>query len=107
MSSPWSIQDLANLSVISRRVDKYILLEVSEPPTGKDLEALRDIGVNAIIIDASKASAKIYKELRQNLINMPRPKHSRRDRTRAILPGASFSQEPEPDAQEQEEPEDE
>ncbi len=107
VSSPWSIQDLANLSVISRRVDKYILLEISVPPTGKDLEALRDIGVNGIVIDASEASAKVYKDLRQNLIDIPRPKHSRRDRTRAILPGASFNQEPEPDAQEQEEPEDE
>ena len=107
VSSPWGIQDLANLSVISRRVDKYILLEVSEPPTGKDLEALRDIGVNGIVINTSEASAKIYKDLKQSLINMPRPKHSRRDRTRAILPGASFNQEPEPDSQEQEEPEDE
>ena len=106
VSSPWSIQDLADLSVISRRVDKYILLEVSAPPVGKDLEALRDIGVNGIVIDASEATAKLYKDLKEKLINMPRPKHSRRERTRAILPGASFNQDPEPQ-EEEEEPDDE
>lgn len=103
VSSPWGIQDLAKLSVISRRVDKYILLEVVSAPTDKDLEALRDIGINGIIIDASEASAKIYRDLKEKLLNMPRPKHSRREKTRAILPGASFTQpEESQDAEEEE-----
>ena len=44
VSGPWTLKDLATLGSISRRVDKYVLVEVSQPPGKKDLEALRDMG---------------------------------------------------------------
>ena len=38
-----TLRDLATVGLICRRSDQYILLEVSKPPSKKDLEALRDI----------------------------------------------------------------
>jgi hypothetical protein len=106
VSNPWSIQDLASLSVISRRVDKFILIEVSESPESKDLEALRDIGVNGIVVDMGLSGSSGYSDLKKQLIDMPRPKHSRRDRSRAILPVSAFTFASEPQEQEQEEEDD-
>tara|TARA_B110000014_G_C19990754_1_gene513154 strand:- start:34 stop:816 length:783 start_codon:yes stop_codon:yes gene_type:complete len=100
VSNPWSIQDLASLSVISRRVDKYILIEVSESPGSKDLEALRDIGVNGIVVDMGLSGSDGYSDLKKQLMDMPRSKHSKRDRSRAILPGSAFSPAPEPQEEE-------
>ena len=101
VSGPWTLRDLATLGFISRRVDKYILLEVSQPPGKRDLEALRDVGVSALVMDVSSAGAEGLSALRTALLEMPRPTSRSRRRNRAILPGSAFSlqqpSEPEPD----------
>ena len=100
-----TLSDLALVGSISRRSDKYILLEVSRPPNGKDLEALRDIGVHALVVDVAAVPAKGLKELKEALLEMPRPTYKRRDRAMAILPGSAFSVPAEPEPQEEEEDE--
>ena len=100
-----TLSDLAEVGSISRRSDKYILLEVSRPPNGKDLEALRDIGVHGLVVDVGEVSAKSLKELKAALMEMPRPTFKRRGRNMAILPGSAFSSPSEPEPQEEEEEE--
>ena len=46
-----TLGDLASVGSVSRRSDKYIVLEVEKPIEAKDLEALRDIGVHALLVD--------------------------------------------------------
>lgn len=82
-STSWTLRDLATVGAISRRVDKYILVEVSQAPGKKDLEALRDIGVNALVLDVGVAGADKLKELRTALMEMPRPR-SNRDRKSVV-----------------------
>lgn len=100
-----TLSDLAAVGSISRRSDKYILLEVSRPPNGKDLEALRDIGVQGLVVDVAAVSAKSLKELKAALMEMPRATYKRRGRTLAILPGSAFAPPSEPEPQEEEEEE--
>ena len=104
-----TLSDLAAVGSVSRRSDKYILLEVSRQPNGKDLEALRDIGVQALVVDVSAVSAKNLKALKDALMEMPKPTYKRKGRTLAILPGSAFAppSEPEPQEEEEEEEDDE
>lgn len=101
VSGAWTLRDLATLGFISRRVDKYILVEVSEAPGNKDLETLRDVGVSALVMDVGSAGAEGLGALKTALLEMPRPTSRSRQRSRAILPGSAFAppqqSEPEPD----------
>jgi hypothetical protein len=90
VSRSWTLKDLAMVGAISRRVDKYILLEVSQPPGEKDLEALRDIGVHGLAVDVGAVASSSLSQLKTALLEMPRPRSSRRERSRAILPGSVF-----------------
>ena len=97
VSGPWTLQQLAALGTVSRRVDKYILLEVSEAPGGKDLETLRDVGVNALVVDVASFGADGLSQLRAALLDMPRPSPRSRSRSRPILPGSGYTPPPEPE----------
>ena len=101
-----TLSDLAAIGAVSRRSDKYILLEVSRLPNAKDLEALRDIGVHGLVLDVGAVSAKSIKGLKDALMEMPRATFKRRGRNMAILPGSAFSPPPEPEPQEEEEEDD-
>ena len=82
---PW------NLASFSRRVDKYILVEVSQSPGPKDLEALRDMGVSGLVVDVAAAGAEGLAALKTALLEMPRATSRNRSRSRAILPGSAFA----------------
>ena len=100
VSGPWTLQQLAALGTVSRRVDRYILLEVSEAPGGKDLETLRDVGVNALVVDVDSLGAGGLSQLRTALLDMPRPSPRSRSRSRPILPGSGYTPPPEPEPDE-------
>ena len=102
-SASWTLQDLATVGAISRRVDKYILVEVSQPPGKKDLEAMRDIGINGLVLDVASVEADKLKELRNALLEMSRARSNRRERSRAILPGSVYSTAPAPSREDEEE----
>ena len=90
-SGPWTLSELAAVGSISRRAgDKYILVEVSQPPDGKELEALRDIGVHGLVVDVAHVSSEALAGLKKELLEMPRQRPGRRMRRDAILPGSAF-----------------
>ena len=90
-SGPWTLSELAAVGSVSRRAgDKYILVEVSQPPDGKELEALRDIGVHGLVVDVGQVSAEALAGLKKGLLEMPRQRPGRRTRRDAILPGSAF-----------------
>ena len=101
-----TLSDLAAVGSISRRSDKYILLEVPQPPNGKDLEALRDIGVHGLAVDVAAVSGESLKELKAALMAMPKQTFKRRERNIALLPGSAFAPPSEPEPQEDEEEDD-
>lgn len=107
ITSAWTLGDLAAVTAVSRRVSKYILLEVSRPPGAAELVALRDAGVNGLVVDVASAPSGSLAGLKAALLDMPRRRPGKRERATALLPGSAFSnveppsrEEPEPDEDE-------
>ena len=90
VAAPWTLQDLAAIGKISRRVSQYILVEVSQAPGPKELEALRNVGVHGLAVDAAVVKPKKLAELKTALQEMPRQRSERRDRPAAVLPMSAF-----------------
>ncbi len=97
VAGPWTLQDLVKVGSISRRGDKYILVEVSQAPDKKDLEALRDMGVSGLLVNPGVVGLEALAGLKMALQEMPRPssrsreRSRRRERLRATLPVSSFA----------------
>jgi len=112
-SSPWTLEDLATVARVGQRLDKYLLMKlpenVSEFPTGKELEALRSAGVNALVVDVGGASPESLSGLKAALLEMPRQMPKNRDRAMALLPRSAFpsGDTPEPDEPEPDDDDDE
>ncbi len=109
VSGAWTLEDLLALARISSRVGKYILLDISQTPAAKELEALRNTGVNGLVADVGTFDSQGLAELKQALLDMPRQKPPRRERAAAILSRSAFSleqrdaqPEPEPEPEEEE-----
>ena len=104
ISAHWSLLDLAAIGKISSRVYKYILVETSQPPGAKELEALRNIGVNGLVIDVTAVDSKRLAELKTTMQDMPRRRSGRKERITAVIPSSAFPggfsperEEPEPE----------
>ena len=103
-SSQLSLEDLVTIAGVTRRVNKYIIVETSQLPSARELEALREAGVNGLAVDVASVPAKKLAELKKALGDMPRHRPSRKDRSIALVPHSAFPsgsssepEEPEPD----------
>ena len=81
---------MASVAVISRRVDKYILVEVANPPSDKDLEALRNAGVDGLVFDVAAVDSVAIEKLKAAALAMPRQRAGGRGRDSAIVPSSVF-----------------
>jgi hypothetical protein len=88
VSDQWNLEDLSRVALIAQWVNKYVLLEVSRPPQDKELEPLRNAGVHGLVLDPAASSLANIAVLKAALLEIPRPRSGRRERTTAILPGA-------------------
>lgn len=95
LTGPWTLQDLVTVGSLSRRTDKYVLVQISAIPASEDLAALRDIGASGLVLDLAGVSADALAGLRNALLEMPRTRR-RRDRSRATAPAAGFAFAPAP-----------
>ena len=104
LGGAWTLEDLASVAMVSRRVDKFVLVEVSNAPTAKDLEALRNAGVDGLVVDMESVAAEALAELKTAALDMPRLKSGRRSGVTPIIPSSVFpsgsTPEPEPDEEE-------
>ena len=103
VSGSWTLRDLATVAAISRRSNKFVLVEATQPPSPPELEALRNAGVRGLVVDLSSSSPEALAQLKTALLEMPRRRPSRRDRPTAILPGFTQPLEPAPRHEEEEE----
>jgi hypothetical protein len=87
----WTLADLTNITAISSRVNKYILVSISETPSPKDLEVLRDVGVHGLVADVGSVSMDSLTQLKSDLQAMPRPQPGRKNRSSAVLPSSVFA----------------
>ena len=107
ISAPWTLQDLATIGRVSRRVNHYILVETSQLPGPKELEALRNIGVNGLVVDVAAVEPQQLAQLKTAMQDMPRQRSGRKDRVTAILPSSAFPGGSSPEREEPEPEEDE
>ncbi len=90
VSGPWTLQEVVAVGGVTRRTDKYVLVQVSAVPAMEDLTALRDMGASGIIVDLAGKTAEDLAALKSALLEMPRQRR-RRDRRRSVAAGAVFS----------------
>ncbi len=102
VSAPWTLANLATIAGVGQRVDKYLLVEVPELPVAKDLEAIREVGVQGLVADVSAVAPESLAGLKAALLDMPRKRPPAKGRAAAILPNSVFF--PEPVAGHEEEP---
>jgi hypothetical protein len=101
-SSSWTLDDLAKVARISGRLGKFLLAEITEPPTAADLKVLRTAGINGLVLDVS-AGKDVLESLKKTLLDMPKPGSEKSGgKSNAILPGVAYSSQreeaaPEPD----------
>ncbi len=105
VSGSWTLRDLATVAAVSRRTNKYVLVESAQLPSPPELEALRNAGVRGLVVDVGSSSLEALVQLKTALLDMPRHRPSRRDRPSAILPGLTQPLEPAPHHEEEEEEE--
>jgi len=107
ISAPWTLLDLTAIGRVSRRVNQYILVETSQIPDPKELEALRNIGVHGLVVDVAAVESQKLAELKTAMQDMPRWRSARRDRITAIIPSSAFPGDSAPEREEPEPEEDE
>ena len=86
----WTLEDLSRLARVTGRMNKYVLAQVSEPPSADSLKVLRNAGVSGLMLDISVGEEAI-KALQSALDEMPRAGSDRRSKSNAILPGAVYT----------------
>ena len=102
---PLTLQHLLTISSVRRAFSKYLLLELPGAPTSKEMEVLRDVGVNGLVVDTTVVSAEKLAELHEELLELPRRKRDRSERATAILPGTLYQQSGTPSRREEDEDE--
>ena len=105
VSGSWGLAELASVAVISR-VDKYILVQVAAAPSDKDLEALRNAGVDGLVFDVASVDAVDVEHLKTAVLSMPRRRPGGRGRDSAIVPSSVFPSGDAPGREEEEEDDD-
>ena len=96
-SSSWTLDDLTKVARISGRLGKYLLAEITEPPSADDLKVLRTAGINGLVLDVS-AGKDALESLKASLMEMPKAGPEKSGRSNAILPGAAYSAQEEEEA---------
>lgn len=84
--SPLTLQHLINIGSIRTMFDKYLILGVPATISAKEMEGLRDMGVDALVVDAGRSSEKVLGAIKENLLSLPRQRKLRSDRISPVLP---------------------
>ena len=84
-TSPLRLEHLIQIGAIRSMTSKYLLVERPVPPSQRELEALRDAGVDAVAVDVATAPADQIAQARQALLELPQRK-TRAERPAATLP---------------------
>ena len=81
-----TLQRLIDVGAVRTMLDKYLIVEIPATLSSRELEALRDMGVDAVAVKAAGATKSSLKSLKQRLVELPRQRKSRQERSSAVLP---------------------
>ena len=83
---PLTLQRLIDVASVRAMFDKYLFVQVPAATSSRELEALRDVGVDALVIDMATTTKKSLTALKKRLTELPRQRKPRSERTSAVLP---------------------
>lgn len=84
-----SLTHLLAISNIRNFISRYLLLEWDGNLTTRDLEHLRDLGVDGIVLEVAKVGIGAFETMRQGIDEMRKRKPRGEQRPAAILPRTS------------------
>jgi hypothetical protein len=85
-NGPLTLRRLIDVGSLRTMFDKYLLVQVDPGLSARELEALRDMGVDAVVVDVATASEDSLKAMKENLLKLPRQRKPRSEKTSAVLP---------------------
>ena len=85
-SEPLTLTHLLAISNVRGFVSRYLLLEWDGELTARDLEHIRDVGVDGIVLDTAEVGADTFKTVRQRIDAMPKRKPRGEQKPEAVLP---------------------
>jgi len=77
--SPLSLRHLADVLSVRAMYEKFLLVEISKDLSAKEMEILRDSGIDGLIVDITDSSEGSISSLQKKLHSLPRQKHQRRN----------------------------
>lgn len=86
---PLTLAHLLAMSNVRAAMSRYLLLEWDGDLTSHDLEQLRDLGVDGILFDTSKATATVFKAMHDIIDGLPKRRPKGEQRPMAVLPRMS------------------
>ena len=72
LSPPLTLQALMDLSALRGEIGKAALVLLSGVPSAWEVECLRDIGVDGVVVNAAHAGAAALEELKKHILALPR-----------------------------------
>ena len=85
-SEPLALTHLLAISNVRSSISRYLLLEWHAELTARDLEHLRDLGVDGIVLDTVDVGTDTFKTVRQRIDAMPKRKPRGEQKPTAVLP---------------------
>ena len=107
LEGPLSLSHLLAISNIRSAVSRYLLLEWSEALTSRELEHLRDLGVDGLVVDMEQAEVQVIATLRERIDQLPPRKPKGEQRSVAMLPHSVATEQRSPHRHEEEEEDEE
>ncbi len=101
---PMTLQHLISVGAVRANLSKYLLLEVSPGLSAKELEGLRDMGVDGLVVDMESTSEATLTQLKTAILELPKQRTRREGKSSALVPQSSYAstEEQAPDEEEEE-----
>mgnify|MGYP001241324070 CR=1 FL=1 len=79
VGSPLSLCHLADIVSIRIMFEKFLIVEIPKNVSAKEIEILRDSGVDGLVVDITNSDERSISSLQKILNSLPRPKYQRRN----------------------------
>ena len=83
---PLTVQHMMTLGVVREAFSKYLFLELPGPLSARELEGLRDMGIDGVVVNPSVLSKEDIEGMISSLKSLPKKQHNRSRRPDAVLP---------------------
>ena len=87
---PVTVQHLIDLGTIRGMFSKYLFLELPGALSSRELEGLRDLGVDAVVVNPTILSREEIEGMLASLKSLPKKQRDKTHRADAVLPRSSM-----------------